>query len=76
MHSKPHVIVVGSHLDVLNHKGEDLSPKEKVIMEASRQSTSVEFAGFVPMNCQYSGSNAMAKLHKCLKAMQVATAFE
>ena len=68
VHGKPHVIVVGSHLDVLNHKGEDLSPKEKVIMEASHQSTSIEFAGFVPMDCQYSGSNAMAKLQKCLKA--------
>ena len=66
---KPHVIVVGSHLDVLNHKGEDISPKEKVITQgASHHSTSIEFSGFVAMDCQYSGSNAMTKLHRCLKA--------
>ena len=66
---KPHVIIVGSHLDVLNQKGElDLSSKEKAIAQcASYHQSSIEFVGFVPMDCQYSGSNAMTRLQKCLK---------
>ena len=68
VHGKPHVAIVGSHLDVLNQKGEDFSPKEKVIIQgAFHQSTNIKFAGFVAMDCQYSGSNAMTKLQKCLK---------
>ena len=65
---KPHVIVVGSHVDILIQKGEDLSLKEAVVVQSASRQSSVEFGGFVAMDCQYSGSNAMAKLQRCLKA--------
>ena len=65
---KPHVIVVGSHVDVLIQRGEDLSLKETVIVQGATRQSNIEFGGFVAMDCQYSGSNAMTRLQKCLKA--------
>ena len=65
---KPHALIIGSHLDILIQKGENLIPKEKVIVEGASQQLNIEFAGFVAMDCQYSVSNAMTKLQRCLKA--------
>ena len=65
---KPQVIVVGSHVDVLIQRGEDLSLKETVIVQGATRQSNIEFGGFVAMDCQYSGSNAMTRLQKCLKA--------
>ena len=65
---KPHVIVVGSHVDILIENSEDLSLKEKVIVQGASRQSNIEFAGFVAMDCQYSGSNAMTRLQKFLKA--------
>ena len=65
---KPHIIVVGSHVDVLIQNGEDLSLKEIVIVQDASRQSNIEFAGFVAMDCQYSGSSAMTRLQKCLKA--------
>ena len=64
---KPHIIVVGSHVDVLIQRGEDLTPREKVIVQGASHQSNIEFTGFVAMDCQYSGSHAMTKLQKYLK---------
>ena len=70
VNGKPHVIIIGSHADVLTERGEDLSPKTSMIcsLQGSSYLTNMEFAGFVAMDCQYSGSTSMAELRKCLKA--------
>ena len=67
VHGKPQLIVVGSHADVLIQKGEDLSPKEKVIVQSTSRQLNIDFAGFVAMDCQYSGSSGMTKLQRYLK---------
>ena len=52
--SKPHLVVVGSHLDcIARTPGKDLKLKniEKFSREQT-QNTSLHFAGFFPINCQ------------------------
>ena len=53
---KPHVIIVGSHADILKSCGENYDEKEGIIehIRASSHSSSMELVGFVAMNCQYS----------------------
>ena len=64
--TKLSVIVVGSHLDkVFNSSsiGETTSMIEEIIND----SDSIEYGGFVPMNCQKCESAGMTKLRQCLK---------
>ena len=67
--SKPHFLVIGSHVDVLKSRGED--PKHKVSFITSLLTTprfaSLEFTGFVAMDCQYADSAGMRQLHQALK---------
>ena len=67
--SKPHFLVIGSHVDVLKSRGED--PKHKASFIASLLTTpqfaSLEFTGFVAMDCQYADSAGMRQLHQALK---------
>ena len=67
--SKPHFLVIGSHVDVLRSRGED--PKHKASFIASLLTTpqfaSLEFTGFVAMDCQYADSAGMRQLHQALK---------
>ena len=67
--SKPHFVVIGSHVDVLKSRGED--PKHKASFITSLLSAprfaSLEFTGFVAMDCQYADSGGMRQLHQALK---------
>ena len=67
--SKPHFLVIGSHVDVLKSRGED--PKHKASFIASLLTTpqfaSLEFTEFVAMDCQYADSAGMRQLHQALK---------
>ena len=67
--SKPHFLVIGSHVDVLKSRGED--PKHKANFITSVLTTprfaSLEFTGFVAMDCQYADSAGMRQLHQALK---------
>ena len=67
--SKPHFLVIGSHVDVLKSRGED--PKHKASFITSLlinpQFASLEFTGFVAMDCQYADSAGMRQLHQALK---------
>ena len=61
--SKPHVIIVGSHKDVVKSRGED--PRAKVNMElvqAAHVSSGFHISKFIPMNCRQSNSRAIVKL--------------
>ena len=67
--SKPHFLVIGSHVDVLKSRGEN--PKHKASFITSLLTTprfaSLEFTGFVAMDCQYADSAGMRQLHQALK---------
>ena len=67
--SKPHFLVIGSHVDVLKSRGED--PKHKVSFITSLLTTPrfarLEFTGFVAMDCQYADSAGIRQLHQVLK---------
>ena len=67
--SKPHFLVIGSHVDVLKSKGEDPNQKASFITSllTTPQFESLEFTGFVAMDCQYADSAGMRQLHQALK---------
>ena len=64
---KTHIIVVGSHADMLGKKErvrilEILSKSSNV----TQFSNSFTFAGFIGMDCQYSESTGIRQLQKCI----------
>ena len=66
--SKPHVIIVGSHVDVLEARGED--PRDKASIVESLRSNhfkNLKYAGFITINCQFPESAGMTDLRVCLK---------
>ena len=68
--SKPHIIIIGSHIDALKSKGEDPNIKSKRIsssLQKSSQSSSFTLAGFVAMDCRYPESSGMRELRQCLQ---------
>ena len=67
--SKPHIIIVGSHADVLKVEGQDPKQKGHAIDSFCAVSLgfSLEYIGFVPMNCQYFDSTGMSGLRHYLK---------
>ena len=67
--SKPHLIVIGSHPDILKPRGEDPKHKASLITSllTAPQCSSLAFMGFVAMDCQYADSAGMRELHRVLK---------
>ena len=67
--SKPHFLVIGSHVDVLKSRGEDGNHKASFITSllTTPRFESLEFTGFVAMDCQYADSAGMKQLHQALK---------
>ncbi len=58
--TKPHLIIVGSHADQV--KSEEKAKKAKIAKSLQSVSSSLHFAGFVAINCQYAISAAMSEL--------------
>ena len=66
--TKPHVIIVGSHSDVVRSRGED--PRAKVNMEflqAAHVSSGFHISKFIPMDCRQSNSRDIFKLTDAMK---------
>ena len=66
--TKPHVIIVGSHSDVVRSRGED--PRAKVNMEflqAAHVSSGFHISKFIPMDCRQSNSRDAVKLADAMK---------
>ena len=66
--TKPHVIIVGSHSDVVKSRGED--PRAKVNMEflqAAHVSSGFHISKFIPMDCRQSNSRDIVKLADAMK---------
>ena len=64
--SEPHIMIVGSHADVLKINGEDLEAKTRAIKSRIPHSSFV-FVRFITMDCQYSDSPGISELRQCLK---------
>lgn len=62
---KPHVIIVGSHADILKSQGKSIKEKEEVV-QGLRHFESMSIVGFVALDCQYSESSSMTKLREYL----------
>ena len=67
--SKPHIIIVGSHADVLKAEGQDPNQKGHTIHSFCAVSLhfNLEYIGFVAMDCQYFESTGMSELRHYLK---------
>ena len=66
--TKPHVIIVGSHSDVVRSRGED--PTVKVNMEflqAAHVSSGFHISKFIQMDCRQSNSRDISKLADAMK---------
>ncbi len=66
VNKKPHIIIVGSHADVIKLNKQELLEKEEII-KGLDYLTSVKMHGFVSMDCQYSQSPGMATLRHYIK---------
>ena len=67
---KSHVIVIGSHADIVLSGGDDPQQKAMEISESIKkifQSSIVEYVALCPLDCQYPKSSGMTKLRHCLK---------
>lgn len=67
--NKPHVIIVGSHADLLQARGDDPKEKQHIVDMTLKEVpyASIECVGFVTMNCCYSNSPGMKKLRNFMK---------
>ena len=66
--TKPHVIIVGSHKDVVRSRGE--SPMAKVnieFLQVVHVSSGFHISKFIPMDCRQSNSRGIAKLADAMK---------
>ena len=66
--TKPHVIIVGSHRDVVRSRGED--PRAKVNMKFLQEalvSSGFHISKFIPMDCRQSNSHGISKLADAMK---------
>ena len=67
--NKPHVIVVGSHADMLVQNEEDVRPKINLVSSLQNENvfSCIEFSGVVAIDCQYPESPGMTELRQFLK---------
>ena len=72
VNGKPHVIVVGSHADIV--KGDDLKRKtDKIVLllTARLDHSPLEFTGFVAMDCHFCDSAGMRELRNFLRTCSI-----
>ena len=62
-----HVIVVGSHADILKEKKEDPRNKERMFAPILKKFPKLEFIAFVPMDCRYPDTNQMKEVKKLIQ---------
>ena len=69
-YSRPHVIVIGSHADILESKGEKIQEKASLLdhIKGLPHFKSLEIITFISMDCQYSQSAGMKKLREQLQS--------
>ena len=64
---KAHVIVIGSHADILKERKEDPWSKEGVFAPILKKFPKLEFIAFIPMDCRYPDTDQMKKAKKLIQ---------
>ena len=67
LRDKAHVIVVGSHADILREKNQDPWSKERIFAPALKKFSKFEFIAFIPMDCRYPDSDQMKEAKKLIQ---------
>ena len=67
LRDKAHVIVVGSHADILREKNYDPWSKEKVFSPILGKFPKFEFKAFIPMDCRYPDTDQMKEAKKLIQ---------
>ena len=64
---RAHVIVVGSHADILKEKKEDPWSKEIILSPIFKKFPKLEFIAFIPMDCRYPDTEQMKEAKKLIQ---------
>ena len=67
LRDKAHVIVVGSHADILREKNQDPWSKERIFTPTLKKFLSFEFIAFIPMDCRYPDTDQMKEAKKLIQ---------
>ena len=64
---KAHVIVVGSHADILREKQQDPWSKESIFAPVFKNFSKFKFIAFIPMDCRYPDTEQMKNAKKLIQ---------
>ena len=67
LRDKAHVIVVGSHADILREKNQDPWSKERIFAPILKKFPKFEFIAFIPMDCRYPDTDQMKQAKKLIQ---------
>ena len=67
LRDKAHVIVVGSHADMLREKNQDPWSKERIFAPTLKKFSNFEFIAFIPMDCRYPDTDQMKEAKKLIQ---------
>ena len=67
LRDKAHVIVVGSHADILREKNRDPWSKERIFAPILKKFPNFEFIAFIPMDCRYPDTDQMKQAKKLIQ---------
>ena len=67
LRDKAHVIVVGSHADILKEKEEDPWSKEFIFDLVLKNFPKLEFVAFIPMDCRFPDTSQMKEAKKIIQ---------
>ena len=67
LRDKAHVIVVGSHVDILREKNQDPWSKERIFAPILKKFSNFEFIAFIPMDCRYPDTDQMKQAKKLIQ---------
>ena len=67
LRDKAHVIVVGSHADILREKNQDPWSKERIFAPILKKFPNFVFIAFIPMDCRYPDTDQMKEAKKLIQ---------
>ena len=67
LRDKAHVIVVGSHVDILRGKNQDPWSKGRIFAPILKKFFKFEFIAFIPMDCRYPDTDQMKQAKKLIQ---------
>ena len=67
LRDRAHVIVVGSHADILKENGENPWSREFIFVPALIKFPKLEFKAFIPMDCCYPDTDQMKQVKKLVQ---------